>query len=148
MKNRKHVLAVAGVMFMGLLSPVTSFAADPTPSPTATASASAVADPNAFDVSQAVKKAKVIGCALKIKGNCSKKKFPKNFNFAEMVLTGMNFSGADLTGADFSDTTLDKVNFTGANLTGADLKGTNLKGTNLQGANLKGANLKGVIRIE
>ena len=71
MKNRKHVLAVAGLMLLGLLSPVTAFATDPTPTPSPTATANAT-DPNAFDVSQAVKKAKAKGCAIKIKGNCKK----------------------------------------------------------------------------
>ena len=66
MKNRKHVLAVAGLVFMGLLSPVMSASAD---TPTAT-----TPNPNAFDTSGTVKKAKAFGCALKVKGNCSKKK--------------------------------------------------------------------------
>ena len=93
MKNRKHVLAVAGLVFMGLLSPVTSCAAD---------TATTTTDPNAFDTSQMVKKAKAKGCVIKVKGNCSKKKLA-GFDFSGADLTGMNFSGADLTKAIFAD---------------------------------------------
>lgn len=133
MKNRKHVLAVAGLVFMGLLSPVTSFAAD---TPTAT-----TADPNAFDTSQAVKKAKVKGCAIKVKGNCSKKKMA-GFDFSGLDLTGMNFSGSDLTKADFSEATIDKANFNGANLTGADLSDVqSAKGANFTNAAMRGVNM-------
>ena len=110
MKNRKSLaIVVAGLMCMGILAPVTSFAAD---------TATATNDPNAFDTSQMIKKAKIKGCAIKVKGNCSKKKLA-GFDFSGADLTGMNFSGADLTKAIFAEATLDKANFNVANLTGS-----------------------------